>query len=177
MRRRGAGSVISRPGTKRLYLRYYRNGKQEQKATGTSCREVAERLLQQRRLHARPSHHSTNDGLIYFIQGKLLRKIKIGFTRYISVESRLRSLQTACSEPLSVIGVLDGSYKKECSIHKRFKTCHFRGEWFEPAPKLMAFIASIGVREKRRIERLEAARIQKNQDIRDAMIKLGKCHR
>jgi integrase len=48
-RERGQGSIISRPGTKRLYVRYYAaDGRQIQEAVGSSIRQVAENLLQQR---------------------------------------------------------------------------------------------------------------------------------
>jgi integrase len=45
MGKHGAGSIITRPKTKNLYLRYYRDGKQVQEATGTTDREEAQRLL------------------------------------------------------------------------------------------------------------------------------------
>jgi integrase len=49
MRNRGQGSIISRPGTQNLYIRYYaHDGRQIQEAVGSSVKEVAERLLQQR---------------------------------------------------------------------------------------------------------------------------------
>lgn len=48
-RERGQGSIINRPGTKKLYIRYYANdGRQIQEAVGSSIRQVAENLLQQR---------------------------------------------------------------------------------------------------------------------------------
>ena len=45
MGKHGAGSIITRPGTDKLYIRYYRDGKQIQEATGTTSREEAQRLL------------------------------------------------------------------------------------------------------------------------------------
>jgi integrase len=49
MRNRGQGSIISRPGTKNLYIRYYAaDGRQIQEAVGSHVKEVAENLLQQR---------------------------------------------------------------------------------------------------------------------------------
>lgn len=45
----GTGSIINRPGTAKLYVRYYAaNGKQVQEAVGSSDRKVAEKLLQTR---------------------------------------------------------------------------------------------------------------------------------
>jgi len=41
----GAGSIITREGTDKLYIRYYVNGRQVQEATGTASREEAQRLL------------------------------------------------------------------------------------------------------------------------------------
>lgn len=49
MRNRGQGSIIKRPGTKNLYIRYYAaDGRQIQEAVGSHVKEVAENLLQQR---------------------------------------------------------------------------------------------------------------------------------
>src|SRR5258708_3785516 len=45
MGKHGAGSIIKRAGTEKLYIRYYVNGKQVQEATGTASREEAQRLL------------------------------------------------------------------------------------------------------------------------------------
>jgi integrase len=45
MGKHGAGSIIARQGTDKLYIRYYRDGKQIQEATGTTSREEAQRLL------------------------------------------------------------------------------------------------------------------------------------
>ena len=48
-RERGQGSIISRSGTKNLYIRYYAtDGRQIQEAVGSSIKQVAENLLQQR---------------------------------------------------------------------------------------------------------------------------------
>ena len=45
-RERGAGSIIERPGTDKLYIRFYgRDGKQIQRATGTNDRAEAQRQL------------------------------------------------------------------------------------------------------------------------------------
>ncbi len=41
----GAGSIITREGTDKLYIRYYVNGKQVQEATGTASHEEAQKLL------------------------------------------------------------------------------------------------------------------------------------
>src|SRR5580700_8031335 len=49
MRNRGQGSIIRRPGTKNLYIRYYAaDGRQIQESCGSPIKEVAENLLQQR---------------------------------------------------------------------------------------------------------------------------------
>jgi integrase len=60
-RNRGQGSIISRPGTKNLYIRYYAaNGKQVQEAVGSDDSKAAEDLLALRRGEAmqgiRPAH-------------------------------------------------------------------------------------------------------------------------
>jgi integrase len=45
MGKHGAGSIITRKGTDKLYIRFYVDGKQRQEATGTTSREEAQRLL------------------------------------------------------------------------------------------------------------------------------------
>src|SRR5712691_3218921 len=47
-RSHGSGSIITRPGTPNLYIRYRVNGRQIQEATGTTIRTVAEARLRSR---------------------------------------------------------------------------------------------------------------------------------
>jgi hypothetical protein len=47
-RKFGQGSIIGKPGTDKLYIRYRDNGKRIQEATGSSARAVAEAMLQKR---------------------------------------------------------------------------------------------------------------------------------
>jgi integrase len=47
-RERGTGAIISRPGTDKLYIRYWSGSRQIQEATGSDDRRVAEQMLQDR---------------------------------------------------------------------------------------------------------------------------------
>lgn len=44
----GTGAIINRPGTDKLYIRYWVNGKQKQEATGSTDPKVAEKMLRER---------------------------------------------------------------------------------------------------------------------------------
>jgi len=47
-RKFGQGSILGKPGTDKLYIRYQDNGKRIQEATGSSAKAVAEAMLQKR---------------------------------------------------------------------------------------------------------------------------------
>lgn len=79
---------------------------------------------------------------IYFIQQGTSGPIKIGHTTS-SVEKRLSDLQTAHHQRLRVLATLDGDRSVEQDLHNRFRKYRKTGEWFEPHPDLIAFIATI----------------------------------
>ncbi len=78
--------------------------------------------------------------MIYFIQGARTGYIKIGHTAKASPMSRLRSLRTAATESLSLIGVMDGDSQAEKTLHARFDFERETGEWFKPSESLVNFI-------------------------------------
>lgn len=81
--------------------------------------------------------------MIYFIRSAGGGPIKIGTTVRLSV--RLKQLSEEFGTDLRLLGVMDGGYEKEQTIHKRFG--HLRlgfsavNERFRPAVELLRYIA------------------------------------
>lgn len=78
---------------------------------------------------------------VYFIQAGESGPIKIGEAD--DVPQRLRELQTGNPEELRLLGLLAWRPGLEVDLHCRFYLEHVRGEWFRPAPELLAFIAEL----------------------------------
>jgi transcriptional regulator with XRE-family HTH domain len=76
--------------------------------------------------------------MIYFIQRASGGPIKIGYAK--NVAKRLKVLQTGVSEELVVLGICQGERSYESALHQVYREYRISGEWFEPAPKLVAFI-------------------------------------
>jgi hypothetical protein len=77
---------------------------------------------------------------VYFIQPVGGGLIKIGIAA--DVAARLALLQTGCPIELRVIGVIPGAKATtETALHHHFAAARVRGEWFEPTPELLAYIA------------------------------------
>lgn len=77
---------------------------------------------------------------VYFIQPVGGGRIKIGVSG--SPESRLAMLQTGSPVDLRIVGLIpDAEPGTEPDLHARFAHLRVRGEWFEPAADLLAFIA------------------------------------
>jgi hypothetical protein len=77
---------------------------------------------------------------VYFIRGTNGRgPIKIGYTeRRVSV--RLGECAVRYPYPLEVLGTIAGEPSLERFMHRKFSYLRLRGEWFEPADELLAFI-------------------------------------
>jgi hypothetical protein len=76
--------------------------------------------------------------MIYFIQGIVTRKIKIGFSKNPS--TRLSRLQTGSPDELVIIGVAIGDMSIEKILHDKFSESHSHGEWFNDCEKIREFI-------------------------------------
>jgi len=76
---------------------------------------------------------------VYFIQGVIVPTIKIGVAK--DVKSRFQELQRMSPEPLRLLVSIPGGYSKETELHTLFREAHSHGEWFFPAPALLAYIA------------------------------------
>ncbi len=79
---------------------------------------------------------------VYFIreQGGA---VKIGHTR--DVGGRLRSLQSANSRQLTVLGIVAGDCRLERELHERFFASRIRGEWFDYSDDMADFIRTVAV--------------------------------
>ena len=81
-------------------------------------------------------------GKIYFIQGRDGTPIKIG--KAIDPNARLLQLQTAHTEPLRLLAVIEsGGLKLERELHRRFSQYRVHGEWFRPDDELLMFIRAL----------------------------------
>jgi hypothetical protein len=77
--------------------------------------------------------------MIYFAQGEMTKRIKIGYTSG-DPKGRFRALQTGSPDRLTLVAVMDGDVKEERELHRRFGKYRLFGEWFEPHPELIEFI-------------------------------------
>ncbi len=77
--------------------------------------------------------------MIYFAQDQSSGLIKIGSTGG-NPEDRVKALQTGCPGKLTLLLVQHGDSEQERDLHRLFASCHERGEWFKPLPKLLAFL-------------------------------------
>ena len=75
---------------------------------------------------------------VYFVQAND-GHIKIGLAR--DVQKRLASLQTAHAHELVLLVAIEGTFRLEQSLHRKFAHLRLRGEWFRPEPELLELIA------------------------------------
>lgn len=79
--------------------------------------------------------------MVYFIQGSITRRIKIGFTKGDSIIGRLSGIKTSCSEDITVLAIKsNGTIIDEHVIHGIFKNLREHGEWFKEDIELIRFI-------------------------------------
>lgn len=82
----------------------------------------------------------TNNSGVYFIQGEITKRIKIGHSD--DIKGRIKSLEG--SEPLRLIHVIpNATTKTELSLHKKFSHLRVIGEWFEGTQELAHYISSL----------------------------------
>lgn len=76
--------------------------------------------------------------MIYFIRDST-GAIKIGYTSN-NIKARLANLQTANSNPLTVLKVIEGTLEDEKEWHKKFEKDKIKGEWFKSTKELQKAI-------------------------------------
>jgi hypothetical protein len=69
------------------------------------------------------------------------KTVKIGSA--VDAQRRLKHLQAASADPLVLLGVVPGAIPDEKRLQRKFMDHRERGEWFRPAPELMAFIGQL----------------------------------
>lgn len=79
-----------------------------------------------------------NEIIYYISNGK---NIKIGFSK--NPNNRVRQLQTASDEKLTILAIENGDKKKESERHFLFKNEHINGEWYSPSENLLYHINTI----------------------------------
>ena len=98
------------------------------------------------KLQARQRHSNGRTrlprGFVYLIGHR--RAVKIGWSRMHPGRARISQLQTASSEPLELIGVLNGTLEDEAELHERFMRNHIRGEWFRRAEEILSHFSGNG---------------------------------
>lgn len=75
-------------------------------------------------------------GTIYFVGCG--QWVKIGFAT--KLDMRLKALQAANPEPLTVLHSVDGTMQTEREFHKRFSALRGTGEWFKNEGDLAAWL-------------------------------------
>jgi hypothetical protein len=74
--------------------------------------------------------------LCYIVQAQPSGNIKIGCAA--SAVSRIRDLQGATWETLTLLATLPGGWDTEQRLHWEFAAHHIAREWFRPAPEILA---------------------------------------
>lgn len=126
-------------------------------------RDIAEQVYQERMRQLAESAHlrqlaKSHQVILKFDRPKLRRdaagwcyvyfvsdgeSIKIG--RAVNVLNRLRAMQSGSAKPLTVLATFLTDNSIESELHRRFKAAHVKGEWYRPAPELLAFIERVKV--------------------------------
>ena len=77
--------------------------------------------------------------LIYFVQGEITKRIKIGETS-CGVPERINRLQTGSPDELNFLGGCFSPAPSEKKLHEMFKSYRLHGEWFSPSKEIYDFI-------------------------------------
>lgn len=82
----------------------------------------------------------SSQSFAYFIESGVTGLIKIG--RSVDPESRLKALQTASPDKLTLLKVIPEQVVSESELHERFSHLRRQGEWFESSEEIREFIKS-----------------------------------
>lgn len=89
---------------------------------------------------AQPMKQNSLETYTYFIESAATGLIKIG--RSVDPEKRLKELQTAAPDKLSILKTFPENLFSEASMHEKFAHLRRHGEWFEDSPEIRDFIAA-----------------------------------
>lgn len=93
--------------------------------------------------------NSIGSGFVYFIRGRITRRIKIGYVED-DIFRRLIEMQVGSPDPLELIGIVNASYAIEQKLHSILEEYNTHGEWFEGSPSLIRFIKHISFLPERK---------------------------
>lgn len=79
--------------------------------------------------------------MIYFIRCSASRLTKIGFAT--DPWRRLGKIQSDNPNLLELLAIEDGGKERETALHKQFRHCWARGEWFNDDAALRAYIETL----------------------------------
>ena len=79
------------------------------------------------------------DGFVYFLEGSDTDLVKIGFST--EPLRRIARISTMSASRLTVAVIFAGTRADEKALHRRFAQHRTRGEWFDAAPEINAFIS------------------------------------
>lgn len=88
--------------------------------------------------------------MIYYVEG-CCNHIKIGFAK--NPARRLRALQSGSPSPLNLLAIEPGTPADERRLHRRFSRHRGYGEWFRPAPELLAHVNQV----RRSVDKADSA--------------------
>lgn len=77
---------------------------------------------------------------VYFMQAVSGGLIKIGASA--RPEQRQAAAQALCPLELRLLAVLPGGFARERELHERFAAHRRHGEWFEPHPEILSWLAA-----------------------------------
>lgn len=82
--------------------------------------------------------------VVYFVQAlaEPFGPVKIGTTRRMKMQDRLRGIQTGNPKKLGVLAVIAGDAREERKLHLQFAASRLEGEWFAWTPELGSFVAA-----------------------------------
>ena len=75
---------------------------------------------------------------VYAVQCEVTGLIKLGHST--DIRSRLSTLRTISPTPLRLVATFPGDPDREAELHSEFEDHRDHGEWFAPAPDLLAFL-------------------------------------
>jgi len=80
--------------------------------------------------------------VVYFILGKLTRRIKIGYSKHSGeVDTRFHYLRRDNSDDLELLGRIDGEIADEQALHAEVEHYRAHNEWFMAEPEVISLVA------------------------------------
>lgn len=85
--------------------------------------------------------------VVYVLEDQQTKLLKIGHTEG-ELQTRIDTLQTGNPGQLVLLVAIPGTRSDESMLHRRFAELRVAGEWFEPAPALLAWVDAVRGLEK-----------------------------